>query len=89
MLCYTQEDTNAEGTVLLILYAKTNLKLLFYYKYRIHPNVFFFFFGFFLCVTYFRKSTGEILYRVELPYMEEITLIYLEDKDNLADFSKF
>ncbi|XP_045483674.1 disks large 1 tumor suppressor protein isoform X4 [Harmonia axyridis] len=37
MLCYTQEDANAEG---------------------------------------------EILYRVELPYMEEITLIYLENNDN-------
>ncbi|XP_072379960.1 disks large 1 tumor suppressor protein isoform X5 [Diabrotica undecimpunctata] len=42
MLCYTQEDANAEG---------------------------------------------EILYRVELPYMEEITLIYLEDNDNMGDFS--
>ncbi|XP_074033107.1 MAGUK family member discs large 1 isoform X3 [Leptinotarsa decemlineata] len=42
MLCYTQEDANAEG---------------------------------------------EILYRVELPHMEEITLIYLEDNDNLADIS--
>ncbi|KAL3279987.1 hypothetical protein HHI36_017493 [Cryptolaemus montrouzieri] len=37
MLCYTQEDANAEG---------------------------------------------EILYRVELPYMEEITLIYLENDNN-------
>ncbi|XP_044731016.1 disks large 1 tumor suppressor protein isoform X10 [Chrysoperla carnea] len=37
MLCYTQDDANAEG---------------------------------------------EILYRVELPYMEEITLIYLENSDN-------
>nr|CAI5858060.1 unnamed protein product [Callosobruchus analis] len=40
MLCYTQEDANAEG---------------------------------------------EILYRVELPYMEEITLIYLEDSDPSND----
>lgn len=37
------------------------------------------------CVSY---STGEILYRVELPYMEEITLIYLENSDNYDDYSK-
>ncbi|XP_071050990.1 disks large 1 tumor suppressor protein isoform X4 [Onthophagus taurus] len=42
MLCYTQEDANAEG---------------------------------------------EILYRVELPYMEEITLIYLENNDNTDDYT--
>lgn len=44
----------------------------------------FFFSGFFLFV----HSTGEILYRVELPYMEEITLIYLENSDNYDDYSK-
>ncbi|XP_023311084.1 disks large 1 tumor suppressor protein isoform X1 [Anoplophora glabripennis] len=44
--------------------------------------------SFMLCYTQEDANTeGEILYRVELPYMEEITLIYLEDNDNLADFS--
>ncbi|XP_026300211.1 disks large 1 tumor suppressor protein isoform X14 [Apis mellifera] len=46
MLCYTQDDTNTEGS-------------------------------------------REILYRVELPYMEELTLVYLEkeDDDNNDEFS--
>lgn len=43
-----------------------------------------FLFGFFSVF----HSTGEILYRVELPYMEEITLIYLENNDNNDDSSK-
>ncbi|XP_076643505.1 MAGUK family member discs large 1 isoform X15 [Halictus rubicundus] len=42
MLCYTQDDTNTEGS-------------------------------------------KEILYRVELPYMEELTLIYLEKEDDEND----
>ncbi|XP_057666182.1 disks large 1 tumor suppressor protein isoform X6 [Diorhabda carinulata] len=43
---------------------------------------------FMLCYTQEDANTeGEILYRVELPYMEEITLIYLEDNDGLGDFS--
>ncbi|KOC64052.1 Disks large 1 tumor suppressor protein, partial [Habropoda laboriosa] len=46
MLCYTQDDTNTEGS-------------------------------------------REILYRVELPYMEELTLVYLEkeDDENINEFS--
>jgi hypothetical protein len=32
------------------------------------------------------KNIGEIIYRVELPDMEEITMIYLENND--ADYSK-
>lgn len=43
-----------------------------------------FLFGFFSVF----HSTGEILYRVELPYMEEITLIYLENNDNNDEYSK-
>ncbi|XP_025829307.1 disks large 1 tumor suppressor protein isoform X5 [Agrilus planipennis] len=38
---------------------------------------------FMLCYTQEdAASEGEILYRVELPYMEEITLIYLENNDD-------
>ncbi|CAK9797980.1 Disks large 1 tumor suppressor protein [Anthophora plagiata] len=44
MLCYTQDDTNTEGS-------------------------------------------REILYRVELPYMEELTLVYLEKEDDNDEFS--
>ncbi|CAK9831640.1 Disks large 1 tumor suppressor protein [Anthophora retusa] len=44
MLCYTQDDTNTEGS-------------------------------------------REILYRVELPYMEELTLVYLEKEDDNEEFS--
>ncbi|XP_060524064.1 disks large 1 tumor suppressor protein isoform X4 [Cylas formicarius] len=43
---------------------------------------------FMLCYTQEdANNEGEILYRVELPYMEEITLIYLENNDNIDDFS--
>ncbi|XP_066259359.1 disks large 1 tumor suppressor protein isoform X2 [Euwallacea similis] len=43
---------------------------------------------FMLCYTQEDSNNeGEILYRVELPYMEEITLIYLENSDNIDDFS--
>ncbi|XP_050292979.1 disks large 1 tumor suppressor protein isoform X3 [Anthonomus grandis grandis] len=43
---------------------------------------------FMLCYTQEDSNNeGEILYRVELPFMEEITLIYLEDANNLDDFS--
>ncbi|XP_030757882.1 disks large 1 tumor suppressor protein isoform X4 [Sitophilus oryzae] len=43
---------------------------------------------FMLCYTQEDASNeGEILYRVELPYMEEITLIYLENNDNIDEFS--
>ncbi|CAG9578664.1 unnamed protein product [Danaus chrysippus] len=49
MLCYTQEDANADGEWALCIIISLSLYV------------------------------GEILYRVELPMMEEITLIYLED----------
>ncbi|XP_076251248.1 MAGUK family member discs large 1 isoform X10 [Rhynchophorus ferrugineus] len=43
---------------------------------------------FMLCYTQDdANNEGEILYRVELPYMEEITLIYLENNDNIDEFS--
>ncbi|XP_017787240.1 PREDICTED: disks large 1 tumor suppressor protein isoform X2 [Nicrophorus vespilloides] len=44
--------------------------------------------SFMLCYTQEdANSEGEILYRVELPYMEEITLIYLENNDNYDSYS--
>lgn len=49
-------------------------------------NLTIYIFFLFWLLSVFNKSTGEILYRVELPYLEEITLIYLEDNDK--EFSK-
>ncbi|XP_049821395.1 disks large 1 tumor suppressor protein-like isoform X4 [Aethina tumida] len=44
--------------------------------------------SFMLCYTQEdANNEGEILYRVELPYMEEITLIYLENNDSNDDYS--
>lgn len=37
-------------------------------------------------VTKYAREIGEIIYRVELPDMEQITLIYLENND--ADYRK-
>lgn len=86
MLCYTQEDANAEGTVYHFLNLST---IHIFYKILTQYVIFFGLlhkFCFWLLSVF--HSTGEILYRVELPYMEEITLIYLENSDNYDDYSK-